>query len=258
MSDAERVVIVGLGPVGATIALLLGRAGIPTLVLERAAEIFPDGRAIALDDEALRVLQAAGLHGTGLPELLTDVPVRLRSRHGRSLLEIAPRDTLTGHPSLVFFNQPDLERRLRSALRRHASVEVLLQHDVERCEQHDDRVEITARDLRSDTTGQFAARWLIACDGASSRIRRDAWPAMRRICRHAWKVAAVMQQQAAPKLLSSYQAERRPHTVRLIALALALGAMIQVRRPAAAALRDVALRTVLVVPRLRHRVAAGT
>lgn len=381
MSDADRVVVVGLGPVGATIALLLGRAGIPTLVLERSAEVYPDGRAIALDGEALRVLQAAGLHRTHLPELLADVPVRLRSRHGRCLLEIAARDSLAGHPSLVFFNQPDLERRLRSELRHQASVQVRLQHEVERCKQDDEQVGVVARDLRTGTRKRFEARWVIACDGASSRIRRDAgiplrgvtsprrWlvvearlrarstqPTFEFLCdphrptvsaslpggrhrwefmllpgedpdelaqshsvraliaRHAalehvellhakvytfharvaerwrqgrlllagdaahlsppfagqglstglrdahnlaWKVAAVMQHRAAPRLLSSYQVERRPHAVRLTALALVLGAIIQVESHTCAALRDLALRTVLAFPRVRHHVATG-
>ena len=373
--------IVGLGPVGATIALLLGRAGVPTLALERDAEVFPHGRAIALDDEALRVLQAAGLHRPHLPEFLTEVPVRLRSRLGRCLLEIPARRSPTGHPSLVFFNQPDLERRLRSELERQASVQVLLQHEVERCRQDANRAEITARDLRTGAVKRFGARWVIACDGASSRIREDAgialrgltsrrrwlvvdarlgdgpsepsfeficdpqrptvsgslpggrhlWEFMLRpgeepdvvtqphalhalIARHvaleqvevlhanvytfharvadrwkqgrlllagdaahlsppfagqglstglrdahnlAWKVAAVMQQRAAPTLLSSYQEERRPQTVRLTAVALVLGAIVQIADPARAALRDRALRAVLAFPHVRHHLVAG-
>ena len=381
MSDADRVVIVGLGPVGATIALLLGRAGIPTLALEREAEVFPHGRAIALDDEALRVLQAAGLHAAQLPDLLTEVPVSFRSRHGRCLLEIPARRSPVGHPSLAFFNQPDLERRLRSELKRQASVQVLLEHEVERCRQDSSRAEITARNFRTGTRKRFDARWVIACDGASSRIREDAgialhgvtsrrrWlvvdarlrdgrsaPSFQFICdphrptvsgslpggrhrwefmllpdedssaitqpqavhaliaRHvpledvevlhanvytfharvadrwkqgrlllagdaahlsppfagqglstgfrdahnlAWKVAAVMQNRAAPTLLSSYQQERRPHTVRLTALSLLLGAVVQVHHPAPATLRDLALRVVLASPRVRHHLVTG-
>jgi 3-(3-hydroxy-phenyl)propionate hydroxylase len=56
-----EVLIVGYGPVGAALACLLGRYGVRTLVVERATEIFAAPRAIALDNEALRILQMVGL-----------------------------------------------------------------------------------------------------------------------------------------------------------------------------------------------------
>lgn len=381
MSDTDRVVVVGLGPVGAVTALLLGKAGIPTLVLERAAGIFPHGRAVALDEEALRVLQAAGLRKTDLPEMLAQVPVTFRGRHGQPLLQPPAPKSLAGHPSLVFFHQPDLEQRLRSALQTQSCVQVLLEHEVERCEQGVHGVAITARDLRSGEGKHFEAGWVIACDGASSRIRREAgirlrgvtsgrrWlvvdtrlptrparPSFEFLCdprrptvsaslpgrRHrwefmllpgedggemeepetiralvgehaafedhellhgnvytfharvadrwrkgrlllagdaahlsppfagqglstglrdahnlAWKLSAVIEQRAAPALLDSYEIERRPHAVRLISLALVLGALIQVKNRAVAVVRDLALGAVLDVPPLRRHFDRG-
>src|SRR4051812_24568689 len=55
------VVVVGAGPVGVTAALLLARRGIDVLVLDRHRAAHPQPRAVHLDDEALRVLQAAGV-----------------------------------------------------------------------------------------------------------------------------------------------------------------------------------------------------
>lgn len=50
------VVIVGYGPVGAALAGLLGRYGVRTLVIDKSPGIFMSPRAIALDNEALRIL----------------------------------------------------------------------------------------------------------------------------------------------------------------------------------------------------------
>lgn len=55
------VLVVGYGPVGAAPAAMLGRYGIRTLVVEKAPDILMAPRAMSLDNEALRILQMAGL-----------------------------------------------------------------------------------------------------------------------------------------------------------------------------------------------------
>ena len=64
MSDlpaSVTVAIVGAGPVGLMSANLLGRLGVDTLLIERNAAPYDVPRAITLDDEGARTLQAAGL-----------------------------------------------------------------------------------------------------------------------------------------------------------------------------------------------------
>lgn len=55
------VAIVGFGPVGALVALLLDDAGLRVAILERSVEPVVLPRAVGLDGESLRAFQRIGL-----------------------------------------------------------------------------------------------------------------------------------------------------------------------------------------------------
>ena len=55
------VAIVGLGPIGATLANLLGGYGITTIVLEKKSSAHQLPRAVMFDDEVMRVFQSLKL-----------------------------------------------------------------------------------------------------------------------------------------------------------------------------------------------------
>src|ERR1700741_1029019 len=78
LSSSVDVLLVGLGPVGATAANLLGRYGVRALVVEKSPDIFMAPRAIVLDNEALRILQMAGLE-EGAFETQAIAKVQMRS-----------------------------------------------------------------------------------------------------------------------------------------------------------------------------------
>ncbi|MEJ7717471.1 MAG: FAD-dependent monooxygenase [Thermoleophilaceae bacterium] len=165
------VVVVGMGPVGACVALLLSASGVRTVVLERESEPHGEGRAVALDDTALRVLQAAGL-GPVLRRLLAPArSVRFSAASGRALLELRPGMSALGHPELSFFNQPDLERALRDALGRAPGVELRSGHEVLGIDPRADGVEVVALDRATGRQERFHAAVVLGCDGARSTVR---------------------------------------------------------------------------------------
>ena len=59
-----------------------------------------------------------------------------------------------------------------------------------------------------------------------------------------WKLASVLGGHASPALLRTYQAERRPHALRMVAVAVALGRAVEARG-AAASVRDRATAALL-------------
>ncbi|MGF6416051.1 FAD-dependent monooxygenase [Paraburkholderia sp. MM5482-R1] len=55
------VLLVGCGPVGATIVNLLARYGVHVLIVDKSTEVSIARQAIELDNDALRILQLAGI-----------------------------------------------------------------------------------------------------------------------------------------------------------------------------------------------------
>ena len=172
--DSERieadVVVVGLGPVGAALSVLLGRYGLRVLAIDKATEIFTKPRAIALDNEALRILQMVGVRDgefatVAIPQVQYHSP--LFGRFAR----IGTAGIIDGHPMLVTFYQPELEALLRRKLTEHPSVQTRLGAELQML--HDDGEQVHLRGCDADgRSWQARARFVVGCDGASSLVRR--------------------------------------------------------------------------------------
>jgi 3-(3-hydroxy-phenyl)propionate hydroxylase len=167
------VVIVGFGPAGAIAACWLGQAGVKTLVVEKSRTIWEIPRAMALDHEILRVFQNIGVVDEVLPHT---APFGASEHYGaagqliRSIGVVAPPHPLGYLPNMVF-TQPAVERILRARAEAHPSVTVDLGMEVTGLHQEEECVAVTIQ----DEAGQdhvVKAKFVIACDGASSTVRR--------------------------------------------------------------------------------------
>ena len=166
------VAIVGCGPVGAVAANLAGQAGLSTIVIDRAHEVFAQPRAIHFDAHIMRILQQADVAA----EVLTDTRVWKRSTFygvdGQPIRVHDWTDDRTfGWDAHYLFYQPNLERILRSRLTHHPRVQLRLGVEAVDVTQDRDQVTLTTRDVTSDRTEHINARFVIAADGASSFIR---------------------------------------------------------------------------------------
>ena len=167
---ADPVVVVGLGPVGATLAALLGQSGVPVVVLEREAAGYALPRAAHLDDDALRVLDAVGVADEVAAAGRPLDGFRLVDARGRTLLHARKRvDVETGWPAATLVHQPTVERALRSRLAEIQSVEVRTEHTVETVEEDAGGVLVRG----TSQAGPFSVRasFVVGCDGARSRVR---------------------------------------------------------------------------------------
>jgi 3-(3-hydroxy-phenyl)propionate hydroxylase len=170
------VAVVGYGPVGATLANLLGRLGHRVDVFESTTSVYHLPRAAHFDGEAMRIFQAAGLADAIAPVTAPIAGMYFVNTEGKKLFGYdAPQGRgENGWANNYMFYQPDLERVLRAGADRFPNVHVHLGHEVVSITQDDERVEVGVRDLHDDTTQRVEARYLVGCDGARSVTRSAA------------------------------------------------------------------------------------
>ena len=110
-TESVPVVIVGAGPTGVTAATLLADYDIPCLVLDRWDSVYPQPRAVHLDDEIYRLIARLGVADEFAAISRPALGLRLIDRDFRVLAEFH-RDTaesIHGFPKANLFDQPELE-----------------------------------------------------------------------------------------------------------------------------------------------------
>ncbi|HEX2485843.1 MAG TPA: bifunctional 3-(3-hydroxy-phenyl)propionate/3-hydroxycinnamic acid hydroxylase, partial [Myxococcota bacterium] len=166
------VAIVGFGPVGQLLAILLGRRGRRVVALERWPEPYPLPRAVHFDHEVARVLQGAGAL-PGLAGLTEPSGVyEWRNAKGDVLLRIGldADHSLSGWPTSTMFCQPELERALEAQAGALPKVAVERGCEVVALRDEGDAVALEAR--RADGASvALRARYAVGCDGANSFVR---------------------------------------------------------------------------------------
>ena len=167
------VIIVGLGPTGATLANLLGKMGIQVLVIEKEAQAYHLPRAVHFDDEVMRIFQSIGLADQISEKIRVNVGMRFVDREGELLLDWPRSQEITpnGWHASYRFHQPDIEDILRAGLCRYSNVSVRTEAEVTQIEDNGLFVSI------SYSAGQkhvsVKANFVVGCDGANSLVRRN-------------------------------------------------------------------------------------
>jgi len=179
------VCIIGYGPVGASLANLLGQSGLKTVVLEREPSAYHLPRAVALDGEGMRLFQTMGLAYELLPRLDVSRDIRHVSADGKLLLLITrSRTGPEGWNNAYRFYQPELESVLRGGVSRFPSVDVRARSDAFALDERDDYIRIRYENLASGALAEVTARYAVGCDGARSTVRRFMGAALQDLRSH--------------------------------------------------------------------------
>ena len=161
--DAD-LVVVGCGPVGLMAAIRATQHGLSVIAVDRLTDVYPLPRAIGMDDEIQRLFATAGMLD-GLRGCSTPMPgAEFQDRNGTRVIgyDIPPGLVgPNGHPPVVAFDQPSLERLMRTRAR-DVGVDVRLGTDV---------TGLTDTTVHTDA-GDITGRWVLGADGASSFVRK--------------------------------------------------------------------------------------
>ena len=167
------VVVVGAGPVGLALALDVGLRGVPVLVLDAEEGPGEGSRAICFAKRSLEIADRLGVHDPAERGVMWSKGKVFHRDRKVFEFDLLPEP---GHrrPAFVNLAQPEFERmlvaRIRAAQADGAPIELRGANRVTTVKARGSRVGLEVE--TPDGTYDIEADWLVACDGASSPIRK--------------------------------------------------------------------------------------
>jgi 3-(3-hydroxy-phenyl)propionate hydroxylase len=175
------VAIVGAGPTGITAATLLAQYGVDCLVLDRWPGVYPQPRAVHLDDEIYRVVARLGIADEFAAISRPTLGLRLLDNRFKVLAEFNrdPARSVHGFPQANMFDQPELEGLLRANLKRYVGAELRGNAEVTEITDRGGRLRVAFTDRCDGQVHLVEADYLLGCDGANSVVRTQIGSTMR-------------------------------------------------------------------------------
>jgi 3-(3-hydroxy-phenyl)propionate hydroxylase len=210
--DAD-VIVVGAGPVGMTMAVLLSRLGLSVVILEQQNSPSSTPKAISLDDESLRTYQAAGIVDRVLSIIVPGTGTMYYGGDGTPLFHArGPAPYRLGHPFKNPFAQPDLERVLREVIAEDPTIGLHYGARVIDVVQDPSSVQVEVES--AGTRATFRGSYLVGADGGRSTVRERLGIAMTgRSYRETWLVVDTLEDDHQERFGMHHGAPTRPHVI---------------------------------------------
>ncbi len=171
MTDIDRVLISGAGPVGCSAALYLAQNGIPVTLAEAASELPEDLRASTFHPPTLDMLDDLGVVDQLIGQGIICPKWQYRDTREGVVAEwdLGVLENDTRHPYRVQCEQYKLTRIMVAELEKMDNVDVRFRTRGIEAAQDDQGVTLTVE--TPDGQDELKGRYLIAADGASSAIK---------------------------------------------------------------------------------------
>lgn len=165
------VLVIGGGPVGVALGLMLAREGVHTIIVEREAGIYPLPRGAHIDDEVIRLLQGLGVADAVAATSRTSSRYDFLTAKGEVLMSFPSvmGRTRMGWPSGMMIHQPSMEAHMRDRLAGAGPVDLRSLWTLTALTETPDGV--LADFATPQGPRQVRAGWAVGCDGARSTVR---------------------------------------------------------------------------------------
>ncbi|WP_030409052.1 bifunctional 3-(3-hydroxy-phenyl)propionate/3-hydroxycinnamic acid hydroxylase [Streptomyces albus] len=164
------VLVVGYGPVGQVLSIMLAQRGWQVTVVEKHIEPYALPRAVSFDRHIGRLLGTVGVADALVPVGEATEDYVVVNGDGQTLMHFdLERDSRHRWPETTAIYQPGLEAALVERGEQLSNLRVLRGHEAVGLTEKDDSVQLTVRTADGEHT--LTARWLVGCDGANSHVR---------------------------------------------------------------------------------------
>ncbi len=175
--DAE-IAIIGAGPVGTLLAILLGQQGRKVTLVERWPTIYDRPRAVTMDHEVARILATFGIDANN--DSAIEYHEELYYWKNADLKDLQLVDwksvSSSGWRVTYWFNQPELETRLHAIASEIPRITLLRGWEAVSLNETSNGVTVglqETKELTGDNGKQqsLQAQYVVGCDGANSFVR---------------------------------------------------------------------------------------
>ncbi|MDI7740511.1 FAD-dependent monooxygenase [Lysinibacillus fusiformis] len=168
----KDVVIVGAGPVGLTVAEILGNEGYNVMVLEKNAELSKEWRASTFHPGTMELLEMTGLTEEMIKQGFKAEKIQYRDRKDGLYAEFDLTDLsdTTKYPYRLQLPQSTYVKIVNESLLKKSNVTVKYNSELINFTQNEDFVELTYQSGEEQHTVQ--TKFLLGSDGARSTVRK--------------------------------------------------------------------------------------
>ncbi|WP_181723070.1 bifunctional 3-(3-hydroxy-phenyl)propionate/3-hydroxycinnamic acid hydroxylase [Nocardia gipuzkoensis] len=166
-----NVIVVGCGPVGATLANLLLDNGHTVAIIEQETAVFDAPRAMMFDDESDRIIADLGVRKAMQDEDIFLFPShRVIDPRGKTLLayDVERAGAVVGWT----FHQPTLEALLRARLS-GPGLDTYFGYRVNTVTGGSELARLLATEIDTGREIKLTGDYIVGCDGAASMVRRS-------------------------------------------------------------------------------------
>jgi 2-polyprenyl-6-methoxyphenol hydroxylase-like FAD-dependent oxidoreductase len=206
--DRVSCCIAGCGPAGAVLGLVLARAGVDVLVLEKHADFLRDFRGDTIHPSTLEILDELGLAERFLKLPHSEVSQLVVQLPSGERIELDFRRLRTKFPFIAFVPQWDFLRFVTTEAERYASFRLVMSAEVEDLVWQGDTV-TGVRYRTAQGAREVRAAVTVGADGRASRVRQAAGLALR--------------ETSPPMDVLWFRVSRRPSDANAVGLRLAPG-----------------------------------